>query len=217
MTATNHRIRRHIFRRHILNLGTLFLLRAFAIISTMLPNPLESCKPTATGSPWVEAFNILNGSIVTCADVMYSGHTVNITLCAMTWHTYSHVVPISTFDPLFAMGGRLTNKLGDAQRLTTAKLLCWVFTFVGYMCIIGSRFHYTLDVFIGMILTVAVFKYHTLFIRSCHLKETWFNSIMMWSEADAEDIIEYRKNLSGVNTSRETALSNRGSQGVEMP
>jgi hypothetical protein len=37
----------------------------------------------------------------------------------MTWHTYSHVVPITTFDPLFSMGGRLQNKLGDLERMTT--------------------------------------------------------------------------------------------------
>jgi hypothetical protein len=207
VTDDNKRIRRHIFRRHIFNLGTLFILRAFAIISTMLPNPLESCKPVVTGSPWVEAFNILNGSVVTCADVMYSGHTVNITLCAMTWHCYSHVVPLTSFDPLFEKFGRVSNKLGDLERITTIKLCIWVFAFVGYICIIGSRFHYTLDVFIGMILTVATFKYHQLMIRTCHLKDTWFNKIISWSETDASDLQAYRKNLSEVNSVRNSSMT----------
>jgi len=102
VTANNFRIRRHIFRRHIFCLGTLFIFRAFSIISTMLPNPADYCVTDVQYSPWYEAFRILSGATVTCADVMYSGHTVNITLCSMTWHCYSHVVPLTSFDPLFS-------------------------------------------------------------------------------------------------------------------
>ena len=42
-TSTGLRLRRHIFRRHILLLGSLFWVRAFSIISTMLPNPASYC------------------------------------------------------------------------------------------------------------------------------------------------------------------------------
>jgi len=37
ITREGHRLRHHILRRHIFALGTLFLLRAFAILSTLLP------------------------------------------------------------------------------------------------------------------------------------------------------------------------------------
>jgi len=68
---SGHRIRRHIFRRHIFNLGTLFIFRSISIIVTLLPNPLESCETDVEGSPWIEAFRIVAGRTVTCADVMY--------------------------------------------------------------------------------------------------------------------------------------------------
>ena len=46
ITREGHRLRGHILRRHIFALGTLFLLRAFAILSTLLPNPLDGCEET---------------------------------------------------------------------------------------------------------------------------------------------------------------------------
>ncbi|GMI09486.1 hypothetical protein TrRE_jg1569 [Triparma retinervis] len=199
VTLNNFRIRRHIFRRHIFCLGTLFFFRAFSIICTMLPNPADYCVTDVEYSPWYEAFRILSGATVTCADVMYSGHTVNITLCSMTWHCYSHVVPLTSFDPLFSKFGRLTNKLGELQRFTTCKAIVWGLTLLGYSFIIGSRFHYTLDVFIGSLLTIAVFKFHQSRIRLAHLNDTWFNRIILWSETGAEDMVWFRENLSTAN------------------
>ncbi|GMH61696.1 hypothetical protein TrVE_jg13095 [Triparma verrucosa] len=195
LTSSNSRIRRHIFRRHILCLGCLFLLRSASIISTMLPNPADYCITDVQYSPFYEAFRILLGQTVTCADVMYSGHTVNITLCSMTWHYYSHVVPLTTFDPVCGGWGRLTNKVGDLERFTTCKIMVWIFTFVGYAFIIGSRFHYTLDVFIGSLLTIVVFKVYYARLRTAHLSGTWFNRLVCWMERGAEDIEEYKRGL----------------------
>ncbi|GMI53869.1 hypothetical protein ScalyP_jg1356 [Parmales sp. scaly parma] len=196
---SGHRIRRHIFRRHIFNLGTLFIFRSISIIVTLLPNPLESCETDVEGSPWIEAFRIVAGRTVTCADVMYSGHTVNITLCAMTWFSYSHVVPILDWDPIFSRFGRLTNKLGDLERWTTVKLLCWIYATIGYICIVGSRFHYSLDVFIGLLLTVCFYKFHYDVIRIAHLRKTKIMKLLCWLEKDAEDLKWYRQYLSQVN------------------
>jgi len=200
---SGHRIRRHIFRRHIFCLGALFFLRAFSIICTMLPNPLKTCETDVTRSPFIEAFRVLAGRTVTCADVMYSGHTVNITLCALTWHYYSHLVPLfpddPRFDPLFSWFGKEYNKMGDLERMTTVKLLIWVYACFGYICIVGSHFHYTLDVFIALLLSMGVYKYHQLLIRTAHQKQTWIYSIFQWSEADAQDMIEYRTKLTKWN------------------
>ncbi|GMH85242.1 hypothetical protein TL16_g10167 [Triparma laevis f. inornata] len=197
LTPSNHRIRRQIFRRHIFCLGTLFIFRSFSIISTMV----NYCITDVQYSPFYEAFRIISGQTVTCADVMYSGHTVNITLCSMTWHCYSHITPLTTFDPLFSKFGRLTNKLNDLERFTTCKFFVWIFTFIGYCFIIGSRFHYTLDVFIGSLLTIAVFKVHHARLRTAHLSQTWFNRLVCWMEKDAEDIMEYRRQLGEVSIS----------------
>ena len=61
-----------IFRRWLLCLGTLFGLRGFAIVLTMLPNPLKGCKTEALNyNPFYAGLLILSGQIVTCADVLY--------------------------------------------------------------------------------------------------------------------------------------------------
>lgn len=131
--------------------------------------------------------------------VRRSGHTVNITLCAMTWFSYSHVVPILDWDPIFSRFGRLTNKLGDLERWTTVKLLCWIYATIGYICIVGSRFHYSLDVFIGLLLTVCFYKFHYDVIRIAHLRKTKIMKLLCWLEKDAEDLKWYRQYLSQVN------------------
>ena len=55
----------------------------------LLPLPLP--LPLLLSSPSSSGIMILAGQEVTCADVLYSGHTVNLTLCALIWHYYSHV------------------------------------------------------------------------------------------------------------------------------
>ena len=194
-TVTGFRIRRHIFRRHIFCLGVLFIFRGFSIVCTMLPNPLLGCETDVKFSPWYEALRIMARQTATCADVMYSGHTVNISMCALTWHHYSHVVPLTLSDPLFGRCGKATNKLGELERLTTVKLVVWIIAALGYLSIVASHFHYTLDVFIGLLLSVCIFKWHHSSIRQMHLRDTWFNKILMWSERGAEDLHIYRENL----------------------
>jgi sphingomyelin synthase-related protein 1 len=142
---------------------------------------------------------------VTCADVMYSGHTVNITLCAMTWHTYSHVVPLTKFDPICALryGRSLTdtdlphvrNEIGEALRWTSLKIVIWSVASIGYILIIATHFHYTLDVFIGAVLAIVVFKFYLSFVRTAHLRDNKFNRFFVWLEDGADDILEYRRNL----------------------
>ena len=212
ITREGHRLRGHILRRHIFALGTLFLLRAFAILSTLLPNPLDGCEETLGLSeetlgknPWIEGWRILGGQVVTCADVMYSGHTVNITLCAMTWHTYSHVVPLTKFDPICALrfGRSVTdtdlppvrNEMGEALRWTSLKIIVWIVAGVGYVLIIATHFHYTLDVFIGAILAIVVFKFYLSYVRTAHLRDNNLNRFLVWLEDGADDILEYRRNL----------------------
>jgi len=201
--STNARLRQHILRRHLFALGTLFILRSFAILSTLLPNPLDSCEDPKLGDyPWIEGLKVLAGQVVTCADVMYSGHTVNITLCGLDWHLYSHAVPLTQFDPLYARNPCLTGtappvmcKTGVMLRMTTAKVLAWVVVGVGYIIIIGTHFHYTLDVFIGALLSIFVFKYYITYARAAHLCDNTLNRIVVWLEHEAEDLIEYRTEL----------------------
>ena len=128
---------------------------------------------------------------------MYSGHTVNITLCALTFHYYSHRVPLTSLDPLFGRSGPLTDKVGDLRRWTTAKLLVWVGAGWGYIFIVASRFHYTLDVFIGLVLSVVLFKFYMSRIRTAHLSGSGFDKLITWMERGAEDVEEYKRSIVG--------------------
>jgi len=143
---------------------------------------------------------------VTCADVMYSGHTVNITLCALTWHAYSHVVPLTDFDPLYALRfGRsifdtdlpvpVRSNSGETLRWTTLKWCVWSVALVGYFLIIATHFHYTLDVFIGALLAIVVFNLYLATVRTAHLRKNRINKFLVWLENGADDIEEYRRNL----------------------
>lgn len=88
-------MRATIFRRWMLALGTLFLIRSLSIVSTLLPNPFKSCEYNPPSSNWlVQAFMILTGQLTTCADTLFSGHSVNATLTALVWQHYSDVVPV---------------------------------------------------------------------------------------------------------------------------
>jgi len=80
-----------ILRRWLFILGTLFFLRGIAISVTMLPNPYHECNSTADEArPWLAGLMLILRKQETCADVLYSGHAVNLTLCALVWHYYSH-------------------------------------------------------------------------------------------------------------------------------
>jgi len=84
------------------------------VISTNLPNPYVNCQHQDWGNPFVEAFFVATGQKVTCADVFFSGHTVNMTLMGMVMTDYIQ-------EPI--------------------QIACtWVVIFCGYYCIIATRY-----------------------------------------------------------------------------
>ena len=146
-----------IQRRWGFNLGTLFFFRGISIVATMLPNPLQSCTTDAMNYGAFEAaFRILSGELVTCADVLFSGHTVNCVLAGLVWHTYSHKIGVRLFrakcDPIGAVcccSTPVENEAGRLVRATTEKILMWIWVIITLLIIVATRFHYTIDVIIG--------------------------------------------------------------------
>ena len=193
-TITGVRIRLDILRRTLLCIGTLFLLRAFSIYCTILPNPLTSCYVTLNYSPWIEAFRILTLKITTCSDVLFSGHTMSITTCALTWHYYSDIVPIN-WTPLTSI-----------KKFFNIKLIVWIFAIIGYFLIISSHLHYTIDVYIAILLTVLIYKLHHMAIHTAYFRDTWFAKLILWSEQGAEDLKQYHANLKLFYSERFTKL-----------
>ena len=160
-----------IFRRWLFCLGALFFLRGISIVVTMLPNPLHTCDPTKTLDSieeygyFLSAGRILLGQLVTCSDVLYSGHTVNLTLCALMWNMYSHKqgAALFTCDPAgdaCCPDQPAENEAGHLVRTTTTKSFAWVYATSGYVMIIATRFHYSVDVFIGLFMCLFFWKFY---------------------------------------------------------
>eukprot|EP00727_Mastigamoeba_balamuthi_P014538 m51a1_g9709 hypothetical protein (370) ;mRNA; r:1400545-1401764 len=201
-----------LLRRYMTVLGALFLIRSFTIVLTSLPNPQvprcslalcamlraaltrtpvqDTCVPTATGNPLVEGFLILGGVHKTCSDVFFSGHTVNITLAALLWHQYSHIVPLCSFSLCeAACPGRCpVSRHGFVQRCTPAKFLVWCVCAAGIVLIVGTRLHYTIDVVTGVLLSTLVFKLYHHYLLTAPLRDNPYNRFLRWYERDAPDM-----------------------------
>jgi hypothetical protein len=85
---------------------------------------------------------------------MYSGHTAGITLCVLMWTHYSKGEEWKV-----CCGDRrpyLTPNLdavGDPATCSLTAVLAWAFAATGFFFIIATHFHYSNDVFIGLIIT----------------------------------------------------------------
>lgn len=59
---------------------------------------------------------------------------------------------------------------GDPVRCSTIKIAIWIIVSAGYVVIVATRFHYSVDVFLGVTLAVLVWKFYHEFIRSIHMR-----------------------------------------------
>eukprot|EP00397_Hematodinium_sp_SG-2012_P026335 GEMP01027584.1.p1 GENE.GEMP01027584.1~~GEMP01027584.1.p1 ORF type:complete len:384 (+),score=36.57 GEMP01027584.1:118-1269(+) len=170
-----------IMRRTILCLGTLFFLRGFSIICTVLPNPAKYCVSDVPShketSVALQAWYILLGWRVTCADVLYSGHTVNLTLCLLVWWNYSHLCPIR----------RCSN-----YTFPFGKTFATIWCVLGYMLIIITHFHYTVDVWLGFWMSYFVWNYYHEAIKSSPFFATHFFNFLTWMEMETTDLHYWR-------------------------
>eukprot|EP01080_Neovahlkampfia_damariscottae_P005972 gene5972-9971_t len=124
-----------ILRRIFLIQGTIYIIRAMSISSTILPNPDSECKPQYFNNFFHATFLFFAGQVETCYDCLFSGHTVTIVICALAIFTY-----------------------------TDHKVLKWLTVppcILSLMIIIATRFHYTVDVFYGALIAFSMFNiYH---------------------------------------------------------
>lgn len=68
------------------------------------------------------------------------------------------------------------------------QICMWVLVCVGYVCIVGSRFHYSDDVLIGLLLCLFVFKQYHMYIQTAHQRSNPWNWFLCWFEQKGEDI-----------------------------
>lgn len=183
--------------RMFLMWGLLWALRAITIISTVLPNPDGTCKPRIAYPNNIFQEALANMPFVfwrhetTCHDVMFSGHTVILTLASLMWVYYADWAPwpewcnCSSFATL------------------VFRLSVFLMTLTGYLCIIASKFHYTADVLMGCMLTVFIFQAYHSSVRSAFLPRAKgsvllrnsFQSFLAWFDEDAVDVAVLRRLL----------------------
>lgn len=156
-----------IFRRWFSVHGTLMLFRCLTISCTSLPDAHPQCRdgganqspfgdlpPHLGGGSSMErvrqdpgyfvetTFRMLMPGNITCGDMVFSGHTMLIMLFGLTFHTYHRRT-----DSYWAVNG--------------VKTLIWVMCVVGLLAILATRLHYTIDVLLGMYLSLTVWSsYH---------------------------------------------------------
>eukprot|EP00941_MAST-03F_sp_MAST-3F-sp1_P000298 g298.t1 len=137
--------------------GLLMAMRTCTIICTSLPDASPVCKERTPGeTKWenidfklvterwlgMVAPGVTNTTVLTCGDMVFSGHTVVMVLCAMTFHQYYKFV---------------------SSAVNPVKFSIWVLCFVGMGSIIATRFHYTLDVLLAFYFTITIWSlYHRL-------------------------------------------------------
>lgn len=183
-----------ILRRLVTCWGILWFCRAFTIVVTPLPNPDHTCVPKITfpGNIWVEAAANLPISPyheMTCLDVMYSGHTVALTLNMLFFLHYSRSAPwfeCATKEN-YISGRMLLHICGVIVTLT------------GYYFIVASHFHYTLDVLVGALVTYSVFKGYHMAIETAwidHGKCCTISPFLRWYEKEAKDLRLFRSTMS---------------------
>jgi len=180
-----------ILRRLLTLSGVMFFLRAFSIVSTVLPNPDHTCVCRIGDDPctkedlaniWLFAWQVFIMTAVTCTDVLFSGHTVALTMSLMFLAKYSGMAP---WFPVTLHAQQHTR----IPTTCTLNVVCMVFGIVGYSIIIGSRFHYTADVLLGFVLTLLVFHGYHQAIKAAFIGSQKYHSrAIRWFEEDALDM-----------------------------
>eukprot|EP00033_Pygsuia_biforma_P004228 GCRY01004637.1.p1 GENE.GCRY01004637.1~~GCRY01004637.1.p1 ORF type:complete len:298 (-),score=29.86 GCRY01004637.1:406-1299(-) len=133
-----HAQRMIILRRMLILHALLLLMRDITMMATSLPDPNPKCNLVGHRHREVfELFNPLYGH--TCGDLVFSGHTTLICLLAMVWHDY------------FSS--------------TVVRVFVWIYTVGIMLTLTAARMHYTLDIILGLFLTVRLWRtYHQLVI-----------------------------------------------------
>jgi len=165
-------------------LGMLYLWRSVTIFLTPLPNPDHTCVPKIShpDNVWLEGLATLKGGELTCQDVMFSGHTLMGTTFTLFTARYSQKAPWFKWAQHPGPKYALHMAVGFWQ-------------FGGWYAIAASRFHYSLDVFVGVVLTYLSYHWYHSKVLSLQTKHKaglgrCFTAIIEWLECEARDVLE---------------------------
>ncbi|CAM9978336.1 unnamed protein product [Discosporangium mesarthrocarpum] len=181
-----HPQRLKIIRRICMIFGMVLLMRAVSVSVTVLPDASPVCRERFS-QLWEE--NLFPGafmeaarfawsptSMVTCGDMIFSGHTSCLMMVALVFRKYCRAKKLQT--KVIFKDFHVTEQLCSMIRLA-------VYGYVGIGClvIIGSKLHYTLDVLLAILFNYGVFRCYHDWARYAKLKKKI--KLLQWLEADA--------------------------------
>ncbi|KAF4693059.1 hypothetical protein FOZ63_023449 [Perkinsus olseni] len=174
-----HPERRKVILRFLAIQGSVFLLRSATIIVTLLPQPYPLCVNGSSPDEnvFIEAVKIVLGIRITCGDLLFSGHTANLTLMALIWSEYGYgfLAVDATTRGYSALGGSNRGQVGRRHRggpvlhfvfRRLLPLLWWAAAISGYFVIVATRFHYTVDVLVAIIIVTKQWGLYHMYIRT---------------------------------------------------
>jgi hypothetical protein len=189
--AWRPQLREKVFRRLLFLCAFLFLMRAVSISVTILDPPPNDCVTNIEYSVAVEGFLVMFGIHHTCADLVFSGHTVHLTILALIWQYYSdgsewkwlsrYNVDIDRWQCLTGDRWR-----GESGTCNLTIFLVWFWAVSAYVLILCTRFHYSLDVFVGLILAIFVFKHYHHYIETVGQRRGIISRFFCWFEFISE-------------------------------
>ncbi|KAJ2753791.1 hypothetical protein IWQ56_006575 [Coemansia nantahalensis] len=141
LLARGWRQRVVLVRRGMWMVTVLYFMRSLTISVTTVPPSSATCRITAPNTLWeniMATFDIIVGNVGQCTDKVFSGHTAILTLMFLFWCRYA------THWAFVAAGA--------------------AHSAVGILTVLMARYHYTVDVLIGLLLTYFVHSayYHAL-------------------------------------------------------
>lgn len=144
---TKHRL----FQQAFITIGTVYILRAVVLSSTQLPNPYKQCNSMInTDTPiLINILSVMMKLKRTCSDVLFSGHAMTMTLLILLARDF----------------------FSDMEYL-----IMGVYSISTCVLIIISKFHYTVDVVIGIIITFLIYSSISMIASSEYnsLRSQWF-------------------------------------------
>ncbi|KAI7832154.1 hypothetical protein BX661DRAFT_179901 [Kickxella alabastrina] len=158
--ATGWRQRLTLIRRIAWMVAILYFIRSITISVTTLPPSINTCEITVPQSMWqvIKATpDILAGNIGQCTDKIFSGHTAILVISTLFWLRYA------------------THWAFIAYSV--------VHTFIGIMSVLTTRYHYTVDVVLGFLLTYFVHHvYYTALDQAIRQRDMVRGQALAWAK-----------------------------------
>ncbi|KAI9293632.1 hypothetical protein K502DRAFT_306009 [Neoconidiobolus thromboides FSU 785] len=152
-----------LLRRVFYIVGFLYLLRIPFMLTTLMPPPITECVPKDHKSVFFYAKLLMLQKMESCADLMYSGHTIAFTISSLIWIHY----------PLFKRFSYLINSLLVLN------------SFLSVIGLIASSYHYTIDVVVSFLLVNFVWHFYHFAVTTNYLVDTWYGKVLLFIDHES--------------------------------